>query len=108
MKKASQNIPNSAIQICPFLQNISLKLTTDFAYKLFVTPTKHKLPEREEKMESEAACKYIKISKIRKKIRVLEYGKSEKKNIVGSRLERKKYTAFEYCRSSVERGLYDH
>lgn len=79
MKKEPQNIPNSAIQICSFLQNISLKLTTDFAYKLFVTPTKHKLPEREEKMESEAACKYIKISKIRKKIRVLEYGKSEKK-----------------------------
>ncbi|MFA5556458.1 MAG: alpha/beta hydrolase [Flavobacteriaceae bacterium] len=79
MKKEPQNIPNSAIQIGPFLQNISLKLTTDFAYKLFVTPTKHKLPEREEKMESEAACKYIKISKIRKKIRVLEYGKSEKK-----------------------------
>lgn len=79
MKKTPQNIPNSAIQIGQFLQRISLKLTTDFAYKLFITPLKHPRPEREEKMESETVQKYIYIPNIDKKIRVLEYGKSDKK-----------------------------
>lgn len=78
-KKKKKIAPNSITQTAQLLQKLSLRLATEFAYRLFVTPTNYELPEREEKMESEAVCKYIKIPKIRKKIRVLEYGKSDKK-----------------------------
>lgn len=77
--KPQQNIPKTIIKTAQFLEAFSPKLATNFAYKLFVTPINHKAPKREEEMEKEAIQKYIDIPEIKKKIRVFEYGKSDKK-----------------------------
>jgi pimeloyl-ACP methyl ester carboxylesterase len=73
-----QEIPNSIKHTAQLLEKLSSNLATKFAAKLFTTPIKHKLPQREEKMELNAVHKYIDIPSINKKIRVLEYGKSDK------------------------------
>lgn len=80
--KPQQDIPKTIIKTARFLEAFSPKLATSFAYKLFVTPINHKTPKREEEMEKEAVQKYIDIPKIKRKIRVFEYGKSNKKALL--------------------------
>ncbi len=80
--KPQQDIPNKIIKTAKLLEALSPNLATSFAYKLFVTPVNHKLPKREEEMEKEAFQKYIDIPAIKKKIRVFEYGKSQKKALL--------------------------
>lgn len=77
--RPQQELPKSIIKTARFLEAFSSKLATDFAYKLFVTPINHKAPKREEPMEKEALQRFIDIPKIKRKIRVFEYGKSDKK-----------------------------
>lgn len=77
--KPQQELPKSIIKTARLLEAFSSKLATDFAYKLFVTPINHKAPKREEPMEKEALQRFIDIPKIKRKIRVFEYGKSDKK-----------------------------
>ncbi len=77
--KPQQEIPKTLIKTAKFLEALSPKLATNFAYKLFITPINHKAPKREEEMEKEAVQKYIDIPEIKRKIRVFEYGKSDKK-----------------------------
>lgn len=80
--KPQQDIPKTVIKTARFLEAFSPKLATSFAYKLFVTPLNHKAPKREEEMEKEAVQKYIDIPEIKRKIRVFEYGKSDKKALL--------------------------
>lgn len=80
--KPQQDIPKTIIKTAKFLEAFSPKLATSFAYKLFVTPINHKAPTREEEMEKEAVQKYIDVPKIKRKIRVFEYGKSDKKALL--------------------------
>lgn len=80
--KPQQDIPKTIIRTAKFLEAFSPKLATSFAYKLFVTPINHKAPKREEEMEKEAVQKYIDVPKIKRKIRVFEYGKSDKKALL--------------------------
>jgi len=77
--KPQQNIPRIIIKTVKILETISTKLTVNFVYKLFITPINHKIPKREEYMEQNTEQLFIDVPKIKKKIRVLEYGKSKKK-----------------------------
>ncbi len=77
--RPQQEVPKTIIKTARFLEALSPKLATDFAYKLFVTPINHKTPKREEPMEKEAMQKLVDVPKIKHKIRVFEYGKSDKK-----------------------------
>jgi pimeloyl-ACP methyl ester carboxylesterase len=77
--KPQQDIPKTIIRTARFLEAISLKLASSFAAKLFMTPINHKLPKREEEMERNAVQTYVNIPKIQQRIRVFEYGKSDKK-----------------------------
>jgi len=80
--KPQQDIPKKIIKTAKLLEALSPNLATSFAYKLFVTPINHKAPKREEEMEKEAVQKYIDIPAIGRKIRVFEYGKSDKKALL--------------------------
>src|SRR5690606_9813723 len=80
--RPQQDIPKKIIKTAKLLEALSPNLATSFVYKLFVTPINHKAPKREEEMEKEAVQKYIDIPAIKKKIRVFEYGKSQKKALL--------------------------
>lgn len=77
--RPQQDIPKTIINTAKFLEVLSSKLAVSFAYKLFVTPIHHKTPKREELMEQNAVHTFVDVPKIKKKIRVFEYGKSDKK-----------------------------
>src|SRR5690554_3023549 len=80
--RPQQEIPKKIIQTAKLLESLSPNLATSFAYKLFITPINHKAPKREEEMEKGSIQKYIDIPSIKKKIRVFEYGKSDKKALL--------------------------
>lgn len=77
--RPQQNIPKAILRTARFLEAISLKLATSFAAKLFTTPINHKTPKREEEMERNSTQRYVSVPKIQQRIRVFEYGKSDKK-----------------------------
>ncbi len=72
-------IPKSVLISGKILQAISSRLTTLFAAKLFSTPLKFKVPERELMMRESAKNKLIRIDAIKKKVMVYTYGYSKKK-----------------------------
>ncbi|MCF6223056.1 MAG: alpha/beta hydrolase [Flavobacteriaceae bacterium] len=61
------------------LQFISNKLATKFAAKIFSTPLKFNIPERELMMRKSAKKESIEIKSIQKKVMVYSYGYSRKK-----------------------------
>lgn len=79
LPKPQQNIPASITKTAQLLEKLSYKLATEFAYKLFVTPIRHKTPAREEKMEKQSVQKSVYIPEIKRNICVYEYGQSERK-----------------------------
>ncbi|WP_316928101.1 hypothetical protein [Gillisia marina] len=69
------------------LTAISPFLASRFAARLFLTPYKYKLPEREKEMDLQSRKEAITVPSINRDIVVYHYGESKKKNIVDSRLE---------------------
>ncbi len=78
-KPKSTEIPKFIIITGHFFEFISTKLATRFAAKLFTTPTKHKIPNREFEMDKNSVQSELNIPSINKKVVVYEYGKSSKK-----------------------------
>ncbi len=72
-------IPKPILISGKILQSISSRLATLFAAKLFSTPLKFKIPERELMMRESAKNKLIRIDAIKKKVMVYTYGYSKKK-----------------------------
>lgn len=62
-----------------FLSRISPFLATRFAAKLFLTPFRYKLPQREKEMDTNSVQKKLQVPAINKEIVVYEYGDSPKK-----------------------------
>ena len=75
----SLQIPKTISLPIAFLSKISPYLTTTFAAKIFGTPQKHKIPKREQEMDTKSVQKSIFIPAINKNIIVYEYGKSDRK-----------------------------
>ena len=78
-KNNPTEIPQIIIKTGRFLEFISTKLATRFAVKLFTTPMKHKMPNREHEMDKNSIQSELFIPIIDKKIVVYEYSKSSKK-----------------------------
>ncbi len=78
-KPKSTEIPKIIIKTAGFFEFISTRLATRFAAKLFTTPIKHKIPNRELEMDKNSVQTLIEIPTINKKIVVFEYGISSKK-----------------------------
>ena len=72
-------IPSSIIFTGKVLQLIAPPLATKFAIKLFGTPIKFKIPEREKAMAKSAQKQLILIPDIGKKVQVYSYGYSKRK-----------------------------
>lgn len=81
-KPKSSEIPKFIINTSHFLEFISTKLATLFAAKLFTTPIRHKIPNRELEMDKNSKQTLINVPSLEKKIVVLEYGKSDKKTLL--------------------------
>ncbi|HIP47974.1 MAG TPA: alpha/beta hydrolase [Lutibacter sp.] len=73
------SIPKSILLTGKTLQFLSPWLAAKFAFKLFMTPYKFVRPKREEDMYVNATKKMHLIPELGKKIRVYEYGNSNKK-----------------------------
>ncbi|MDH3321448.1 MAG: alpha/beta hydrolase [Flavobacteriaceae bacterium] len=83
-KKSTNNIssfkvPKSILLTGKILQTISNDLATRFAAKIFATPIKFKVPERELMMRKSAKKDLVEIASIKKEIMVYSYGYSKKK-----------------------------
>ncbi|WP_299677884.1 alpha/beta hydrolase [uncultured Tenacibaculum sp.] len=76
---SSMPIPNKIKKISRFIQFVSPSLVTKFSLKLFSTPIKFPLPNREKTMWESAQKSRLKVSSIDREIDVLTYGYSPKK-----------------------------
>ncbi|MCT4698595.1 alpha/beta hydrolase [Tenacibaculum haliotis] len=72
-------IPKPIIFLAKSIQFLSTGLTAKFGTKLFITPIKFSIPEREKVMLKSAQKKTITIPNISKKVEILSYGYSKKK-----------------------------
>ena len=78
-KKKTFEIPPHIIRTGKILQFFSTALATNFALKIFRTPPRFKIPEREDMMRESAKKEIITIPEINKEIMVYEYGYSKQK-----------------------------
>lgn len=72
-------VPNYILLTGKLLTAVSPFLASRFAAKLFLTPFRYKLPEREQKMDSNSKQTRVTVPAINREIVVYEYGNSEKK-----------------------------
>ena len=72
-------VPNYIINISKFLTRVSPFLASRFAARLFLSPFKYPLPEREREMFEQSEIKNINVPGINREIVVYEYGKSDKR-----------------------------
>ncbi len=78
----SFKVPKSILLTGKVLQGINTNLATKFAAKIFGTPLKFKIPERELMMRNSAKNELFKIEAIQKEVMVYRYGFSKKKILV--------------------------
>ncbi len=72
-------VPNYILFTGKLLTTLSPFLASRFAAKLFLSPFKYKLPEREEKMDSNSKQTRVTVPSINREIVVYEYGTSDRK-----------------------------
>ena len=72
-------VPNYILQISKLLTKVSPFLASRFAARLFLTPFRYKLPEREREMYEESEIKKETVPTINREIVVYKYGESDKK-----------------------------
>ena len=72
-------VPNYILSISKILTTISPWLASRFAAKLFLTPFRYKLPEREKEMDSNSIQKKEFVESMNREIVTYEYGVSSKK-----------------------------
>lgn len=78
-KSTAKNIPTYIFTIGKTLQFISTRLALKFAVKLYSTPIRYKVPEREKTMAKSAQKELISIPSINKEVMVYSYGYSSRK-----------------------------
>ena len=78
-KKRTTRITKEVVFFGQFLQFIATSLASKFIIRLFQSPMRHQLPEREQVMFKSATKEKIKIASINKEIQVYKYGYSKKK-----------------------------
>lgn len=78
----SFKIPKSILLTGKVLQFISNDLAAKFAAKIFATPLKFKVPERELMMRKSTKNELLEIKSIQKKVMVYTYGYSKKKVLI--------------------------
>ena len=71
---AASQVPKTVLRTSKTLQFLSPKLASLFASKIFTTPVKHKLPNREASMYAAAVKTPLLIPAIKKEVVVYEYG----------------------------------
>ena len=72
-------VPSYILSISRILTTISPFLASRFAARLFLSPFRYKLPEREKEMDKESIQKEVMVPSMNRSIITYEYGKSEKK-----------------------------
>ncbi len=71
-------VPNYILWISRFLTTISPFLASRFAARLFLSPFRYPLPEREKEMEKNSIQKKVLVPSINREIVVYEYGEGDK------------------------------
>ncbi|MCH4823333.1 alpha/beta hydrolase [Gramella lutea] len=72
-------VPSYILVLSKILTSISPFLASRFAAKLFLTPFKYKLPEREKEMDENSIQKKVLVPKMNREIITYEYGNGVKK-----------------------------
>ena len=81
-KQNSLKIPKIILISAKIIEFFSTKFGTLFAVKLFTTPIKHKMPNREHEMDKNSNQYLLNIPEIDKKIRIYEYGNGSRKALL--------------------------
>ena len=71
---AASLVPKNVLRTSKTLQFLSPRLASLFASKIFTTPVKHKLPNREASMYADSTKTPVLIPEIKKEVIVYEYG----------------------------------
>jgi pimeloyl-ACP methyl ester carboxylesterase len=79
ISKKEIQIPKIIRIIASLLQIVNPKWATLFAVKLFTTPIKHRIPNREIEMENSSKQEFLYIKNLNLKINTYRYGNSENK-----------------------------
>ncbi len=79
---AASQVPKNILRTSKTLQFLSPKLASLFASKIFTTPVKHKLPNREASMYADATKTAVLVPEIKKEVVVYEYGAVTQKKIL--------------------------
>ena len=74
---AASQVPKNILRTSKTLQFLSPKLASLFASKIFTTPVKHKLPNREAHMYEQATKTALVVPEIKKEVVVYEYGNTQ-------------------------------
>lgn len=72
-------IPNGIIRTGKVLQSISPKLAANFAAKLFITPFKFPIPDREKEMLNNAKIEHLQVTELTKEVVIYCYGNGSKR-----------------------------
>ncbi|APG59389.1 alpha/beta fold hydrolase [Christiangramia salexigens] len=72
-------VPDYILKFSKFLTKISPFLASRFAARLFLTPFRYKLPNREKEMYEDSVKTMVKVPYINREIKVYEYGSTNKK-----------------------------
>ncbi|MBC7641884.1 MAG: alpha/beta fold hydrolase [Flavobacterium sp.] len=81
-KTNSIKIPTTILVLAKILEFFSTKWATLFAVKLFTTPVKYKMPNREIEMDNNTSQKLLNVPEINKQIMLYEYGNGSKKALL--------------------------
>ncbi len=102
---SSISIPKIIKNIGRIIQFFSPALATSFANKLFKTPVKFPVPEREKTMRESAKKYRIKVAQLEKEIDVLEYGYSPKKVLLVHGWAGRSTQLFMFADKLLEKGF---
>lgn len=82
VSNSAPKIPWFILKAGKFLQFFSGHLAMRYALKIFRTPIKYPIPEREQMMDSSAQSEFLMIPSLNKKVKVYIYGYSKKKALM--------------------------
>ncbi|HBK70404.1 MAG TPA: alpha/beta hydrolase [Flavobacteriaceae bacterium] len=104
-KKNIFEIPNSIIRTGQLLQFFSSSLAANFAMKLFATPPKFEIPEREKMMRESAKNELITVPEVQKQVMVYEYGYSKIKVLLAHGWAGRGTQLYEIADKLLENGM---
>jgi pimeloyl-ACP methyl ester carboxylesterase len=100
----SLKVPKPVLVVAKFIQLISHRFVVQLAAKLFTTPIRFKIPEREVPMDESSQKSKLFVPEINKEIQILRYGYSDKKVLLAHGWSGRSTQLFMIANRFLEKG----